>query len=80
MVPGRRGTDMGEQSSFLYIFYWSLICQQRSGRTRLLSHAVEEQILGIMESEQSDRSLLNKGLEKALRSERGPVKVASEGF
>ena len=32
------------------------------------------------QSEQSDRSLLSRDTEKALKSQRGPDRVATEGF
>ena len=36
--------------------------------------------MGTTESEQSDRSLLSRDTEKALRSERGPHRILTEGF
>ena len=46
-----------------------------------MSHGVEECMSGTTtESEQSESSLLSRDTEKALKSERGPNRVATEGF
>ena len=44
-----------------------------------MSHEVEESILWTTERKQSD-SLFTRDIEKALRSEKGPDRVATEDF
>ena len=78
-------------STYLQLFHNSIRFSSRSfhilgmeflwsEKARFLSHGVEGWILQTKESEWSDRSLLSEDTEKALRSERGPDRVANLGL